>query len=858
MPLALDVDDALLSSLEEQFRLHSDRPAVKTESIAWNYSELDALSANCARSIREQSQNGSAPVALLMKHDAPLVAAIVGVLRSGGFYLALNPAFPGARLRQIVNEIRPRAIIADPEHEEIALELIGSKERRLVIDELLAGEGSFSAPAVAATAPCALFYTSGSAMRPKPLVYRHGGTWRSVINHARLLRITPEDRVTLLSPCSAAASVLAMFGALLNGACLFPFQPALEGFRAMEGWIRDNRITIYHSVPSLFRHFAQSLAPGDLFPTVRIVKLGGETVFATDVELFRKHFMSDAVFVNGLGLTEANGCVCHFCLTQDITIKSATVPIGRPDDGIELKLFDNDCGEGASGEIGEIALRGKQIAPAYWTGSAIQPYALDGSGWFRTGDLARQKADGTLEYLGRKDGQLKLRGQWISISEIEAILTRVHGVKDAVVVPVAISKREERIAAFVCWGKPELSKQDLRNALSKQLPPFSVPSYFFRLAQFPLLPNGKVDRRALSYRAGQKLISETRIDSSDSVTRRLIQIWRSVLEDDSIGTTDDFFISGGDSLAAATMLSAVEKVFRVSLPASSLLAAPTVEKLAQRIRRGVSQEVGSHLVAVQPCGTKPPLYCVPAAGADPLQFRLLACHLGDDQPLFAFQPQGLNSPIPFHRSVEEIAADYVALLRRHQPQGPYHVCGSSFGGLVAFEMAKRLLEVGQKVRFLGLFDTYNVRRYPKLRGDLSVLQRLWSVTRKALPSRADRVSWKAAKWWLKVNAVRCYVRANRRPLLARPHHWRSLYFREICYAAGSRYHTKSIPIRIHLFRVEDQPSAEFYDYDPLLGWDGMAGKGIEVHALPGKHAEIVTTPSVMLLAQKLRLCLSQG
>ena len=839
---------------------YPDRIAVSTGSTKWTYAELDAVSANCARVLQEECQSAFAPVALLMKHDAPLIAAIIGVLRSGGFYLVLNPAFPLIRLREIVNEIRPRAIIADAEHQKIAGALIGTKTQQFLFDELATGAGSVSVPPISPSAPCALFYTSGSSGRPRPLVYRHGSTWRGVMNHAGILHITPEDRLTLLSPCSAAASVSATFGALLNGACLFPFQPVREGLHKLQTWIGKNGITIYHSVPSLFRRFVQTLAPGEILPSVRAVKLGGEPVFAADFDLFREHFKPGAVLINGLGLTEANGNVCHFRLTHEMRISGLIMPIGKSNEGIEIKLLDDDRGEVVAGEIGEIVVRGKQVSPAYWTGSAVQQHGLDRDGWFRTGDLGCCNSQGFLEYFGRKDGQLKLRGQWINIAEVEAALARIPSVRDAAVVSVDTARQTEKIAAFVSWSQRPLPEQELRRALGQQLPSYSVPNYFFSLRQLPLLPNGKVDRRALSQRARQGLTAKTkaRFDPSDLITLELVRLWRNVLESDSIGVADNFFIFGGDSLAATTMLAAVEKRFGISLPVSSLLEAPTVEKLAELIRRGGCLERDSTLVALQSRGTQPPLYCVPGAGSEPLEFRPLAAHLGNDQPLFAFQPQGLDGRSPFQDSVEDMAAYYLASLRRHQSCGPYRLCGHSFGGVVAFEMAQRLIKDGDKVEFLGLLDSY-AGEYPKLKKNLSLGKKLMFKihTLAGYPNAVTiRSLTDGMKMRIRYGLINLYLRLNFRSETTRRFHWRFLYH-EACVAARRRHKLRPLPLKIHLFRVQHQPAVEFFEPNPLLGWDGMADDGIDVHELPGNHEMQLREPGVAILAQKLRACLEQ-
>ena len=860
LPPVAEAGQSIPERFAEIVARYPNRIAVSAERTKWTYAELDAVSANCAHSLQEKCRNVFAPVALLMKHDAPLIAAIVGVLRSGGFYLVLNSALPFIRLRQIVNEIRPRAIIADVEHQKIAGELIGTKPHRFLFDELLIGTGCFSVPSISPSAPCALFYTSGSSQRPRPLIYRHGGTWQSVKNHARMLGISSEDRLTLLSPCSAAASVSAIFGALLNGACLFPFQPGREGLHRLQAWVSKNGITVYHSVPSLFRRLAQTLAPDEIISTVRVVKLGGEPVFAADIELFRKHFKPGAVLINGLGLTEANGNICHFRLTREMSSPGLTMPIGKSNEGIEIKLLEGDGDEVVSGEIGEIVVRGKQVSPAYWTGSAVQQHGLDRDGWFHTGDLGRRNSEGFLEYLGRKDSQLKVRGQWINIAEVEAALTHMPGVRDAAVVSVDTTRQTKKIAAFVSWIERPLPEQELRRALRQQLPSFSMPNHFFSLRQLPLLPNGKVDRLVLSQRALQGLRAKTkaRSDPSDLLTLQLLRIWQNVLESDSIGLADDFFIFGGDSLAAATMLAAVEKRFGISLPVSSLLEAPTVEKLADLIRRGGRLESDSALIPLQLRGTQLPLYCVPGAGSEPLEFRQLAAHLGDDQPLFAFQPQGLDGRGPFHDSVEDTAAYYLASLRRHQSRGPYRLCGHSFGGVVAFEMAQRLVKDGDEVEFLGLLDSY-AGEYPKLRNNLSLRKKLLFKIHNLVGSQSSvtiRSLIDGVKTRIRYRLIKLYLRLNFRSVTIRGYHWRFLYH-EACMAARRRHVLRPLPLKIHLFRVQHQPLAEFFEPNPLLGWDGMASNGIDVHELPGNHDMQLREPNVAILAQKLRACLEK-
>jgi aspartate racemase len=391
------------------------------------------------------------------------------------------------------------------------------------------------------------------------------------------------------------------------------------------------------------------------------------------------------------------------------------------------------------------------------------------------------------------------------------------------------------------------------------------------LRELPVLANGKIDRAQLSEKAAQTLAKEDQAgsDASDALGLQLVRIWEKVLGLDAVGTTDDFFALGGDSLAAATMLAAVDKFCGVTLPTSALLEAPTIQKLADLIRNGGVGETNLRLVALRLRGNKPTLYCVPGAGGDALQVRLLARHLGEDQPVFAFQPRGFDGRSPFPRSIEEIAKSYIDAMRLHQPRGPYYLCGLSSGGVVAFEMARRLVAEGEEVRFLGLLDSHG-GDYPKHRKFLAkflpLRKRLKLLLLHFLPHGSYFVSLPGLKSGLKQQMKRWLVRrmiALDQLLKFRvfrcPFNLRLFYIQEVNFAARRRY--KLIPFsgKIDLFRAEYQPPSDVFEEDPVLGWSGMAAGGIEVHQLPGDHDMYWLEPATAaVLARKLRACLEQA
>src|SRR6476646_4116337 len=797
--LALNRSVDLLSRFEEQFKIHAANRAVASKGISWSYAQLDAVSAACTSSLGNGSRQG-APVALLMTHAAPLIAAIIGVLRSGGFYIVMNPSHSILRLAQVCEDVQPRAIITDAEHAHIARHLRKSSRQVLLFDELATKSASFAKSEPSPDEPFALFYTSGSLKVPKPLVYTWGGTFRNATNHARLLNIQPCDRLTLLSPCSAAASVSSLFASLLNGASGHPFQPGQEGLNAMANWIEREQITIYHSVPSVFRSFLRTLNPDHVLSSVLVVRLAGEPVFASDVDLFRRHFRSDAVLINGFGMTEANGAVSYCQITQHMGAEGMIVPVGRPAEGVEIKLLNDGDPEVGSGEAGEILLRGNHIAPAFWTGKDVKRFGLGTDGWFRTGDLGRKNDSDLLEHLGRKDNQLKRRGQWVSLVEVETALLQFEGVLEAVAIAVEQKDGENVVAAFLCWEDTPLAEQELRRCLMEKLPAHALPSFFFTLADLPLLPNGKIDRRALSQIAKDSLPKDPDLRSQtfDSIALELLSIWKQVLEIGNITIKDDFFSLGGDSLAAAEIMAAVEKIFRVRLPTATLLRAPTVEKLAKAIRNSSGARKRVQVVTYRLEGNKPPLFYVPAVGSEGFELRLLPKYLSAEQPILSFQPQGFDGCARYQASVEEMAKSYLVHLRLHQLHGPYYLCGNCFGGVVAFELAKRLTAAGEQVAFLGLFDSY-AGDYPRPRVSASpaskpVTSRLSKLCQWIAEAIKDRNSLKEKLFEIDV--------ALRFSLFARDFDSRSACLRRLCQAARRRYHFQPYRGRIDLFRTE--------------------------------------------------------
>jgi thioesterase domain-containing protein/acyl carrier protein len=702
-------------------------------------------------------------------------------------------------------------------------------------------------------------YTSGSTGIPKAVWQNHRGIVHDASVYSELVQLTPEDRLSLLTSCSFAASSTPLFTALLNGATLCPFHVRSQGVERLAIWLRARGITIYHSVPTVFRHLVRVAGDNGVFARLRLVRLAGEPVLRNDVEIFQQRFPDHCRLMNALASTET-GPISVSMFEKHIVLPEGRLPVGRAVRDIEIFLVNQQGQVVENSCDGRIAVRSAYLRQGYWGRPdetaekfRIDPYIPD-TRIFITNDLGRFLPDGNLEHLGRVDDVVKIGGLQVDLVEVETALRATNLVEEAVVTAMQDPSDGYRlVASVVPRAKTDGSSHAWRDALQQLLP---GPSRLLVLQELPILGNGKIDRVYLSKKAAETLPTKAkeRSDTVDALELQLVRIWEKVLAVEAVATTDDFFALGGDSLAAATMLAAVDKFCGVTLPTSALLKAPTIQKLADLIRSGGVGETDLRLVALRLRGTKPPLYCVPGAGSPALQFRILTRYLGDDQPVFAFQPQGLDGRGPYLRSVDEMANSYIDAMRLHQPRGPYYLCGASFGGVVAFEMARRLVADGEEVRFLGLLDAYG-GEYPKHRKSLALRKRLKLVLLTPLAHASYPFTLAGLKTGLKEQVKRWLVRRIialegrvKFRALHCPLKLRIFYIQEICFAARRCYKLMRFSGKIHLFRAEHQPPSDLFEEDPLLGWNGMAEGGIEVHQLPGDHSMYLYEPVIAAAA----------
>jgi len=596
-----DIEQSIPSRFEQQVGLYPHHLAIKSKTKTLTYDELNKAANRIARVVLAKCGEGQEPVALLFGHDIPVIVAIMAVLKAGKIYSVMDPSFPQARHHKMLEDLQSQLIITNNKHLSIAKEIAQDKYQLINIDEI--GD-SFSSENLGLSIPpsalAAIFYTSGSTGQPKGVLRSHLGvlhtTWLNVQYH----RTRPDDRLSHLFSCGFGASGTHLYNSLLNGATLLPFNIKQEGFDQFLNWLIQEEITILHSPVAFFRQFIDTLTSPGNFPKVRLIALGGAVLYKKDVERIREYFSPDCIVESRLTTTETS-TISRLLIDHQTEITSNVVPVGYQMEDKEILILDDTGQNLGFNQVGEFAIRSRYMAPGYWqkpelTQAKFLPDPAGGDKRiYLTGDLGRMSPDGSLERLGRKDFQIKIRGYRVDVAEVEGALYSLDIIKGAVV--VAQDKRqsvEKYLVAYVVpASQPAPTVSTVRSDLAEIMPEYMIPSIFIMLEKLPLTPNGKVDRTALPEPSSARpALSEAYVAPQTPTEERLAAIWSEVLHIESIGINDNFFELGGQSLLAAQVNSRILNTFQVSLSLQALFESPTIAGLAALIAQSQTDVVG--------------------------------------------------------------------------------------------------------------------------------------------------------------------------------------------------------------------------------------------------------------------------
>ena len=926
-------------AVQRQCQAHPNSTAVVCGDERLSYAELDARATELARFLQQHGIGAETPVGICLHRSPRMIVALLGVLKAGACYVPLDPAFPRERLSYMLEDSGAPILLTEVELAEwLSSESSETEPRTICLDrdwqQIQAAEGTLQTLSGAESIAYTI-YTSGSTGKPKGVQIPH----RAVINFLDSMRREPglsaEDRLLSVTTLSFDIAVLELFLPLTTGAqvILVSRDVAYDGYR-LAAAIETHGATVMQATPATWRMLLEAGWLGD--QQLKVL-CGGE---ALPLDLAKQLLGRVGSLWNMYGPTEAT----VWSSTCRIESVENGLTVGRPIANTRIYLLDEHHQPVPTGVAGELFIGGDGLARGYLNREALtaerflpDPFCSQpGARMYATGDLARYRADGRIEILGRLDFQVKIRGFRIELGEIETALNALPGVANSVVVAQPDASAGHRLVAYVVATDQDQppTVMDMRHALLAHLPDYMVPSYIVHLAQLPLTPNGKIDRLSLPPVDQSDLVLETeyvppespfeqtlaeicadllgldqvsidanffalgghsllatqlatRIRSAYNVhvplrvfferstlrslaayirdaaesgslapalDHAITRIWARVLELEAVPADTSFFELGGSHEQAATMLSHIEAQFDTRLPLATLYKDPTVRGLAAALRKDDWGTQWVSMVAVSPDGQRRPFFCI---HGDP---SALAPYIHPDQPYYWLH-HAQDGSLVGYATVEEIAHDHIKEIRAVQPHGPYLLGGFSFGGVLAFEVARRLCEDGQQVDMLALFDP------PRPPASVSAEVRVHSERkqRKPLPTRLRTIArsrLRIAKAFLKrmISTVRMSVAmAAGKPLSP---DLRVEYLVRVFQRASHRYQYVPIPVSATVFVQEGGYLTDTSVNRVRAAWESVTQEPVDLRIIPEvpNHSALFQEPYVGQLAAELNALLevSQG
>jgi amino acid adenylation domain-containing protein len=818
-----------------------------------SYSELNSQANQLAHYLIAQGIGAEDRVAIFLDRSPETIIALLAILKAGGAYVPIDPQYPGDRIDYILEDVQVALIVT---RSQFYPQLAHASAALVCLDMAQAQIGSY--PIHNPDRPtdrdlqnlAYIIYTSGSTGRPKGVMITQQAVAAFCATAIEVYELTERDRVLQFASLSFDAAVEEIYPILCVGGRLVlrteaMIAPPTRFIQQCEDW----QISVLDLPTAYWQQFVRVLvAEGLAMPrSVRIVIIGGEKVDCETVALWLANVGGFPGLINTYGPTEATVVAITHSITQQSYID---IPIGRAMGHTQAYVLDQCQQQVPIGVVGELYLGGETLARGYLnqpqaTAAQFIPHPFGEGRLYRTGDLVRDRGDGQLIYLGRRDQQVKVRGFRVELGEVEQALLQLDGVQSVVVTQQPLVNGLELVAYVVLKGA--IASTDLRGQLRQYLPNFMIPAVIMPLPCLPLTSNGKIDRQALPV---PQITAAPQTPPQNHLEQQLVQIWQACLGLESVGVEDNFFDLGGHSLMALKMIAQIERQTGLIFGLNQLFQLPTIREIAQTIGQTTLSQ--SQLIPLRSGNDRAPLFLIHAGGPSVLFYQPLVQSLRTERALYGIESIFLAGDREDLNTLEAVAAAYLDQIRKIQPSGPYYFAGSSFGGIVAYEMAQQLRGLGEKVGGIILFDRapplgrYYLRGGPEgqtMGGAFWALRRIFvtQMLRAVLPVGLRQLFWRFQA------GRNHWARRLGLPLGIKPAD-HQVYCRHIELLEG--YQLQMYDGDVWVMRAAVPPTHGRF-LRPDLGWEAYVTGSVKVWGSAGEHMSMFDPPHVEALARQI-------
>jgi amino acid adenylation domain-containing protein len=870
---------------ETQIGNTPDAVAIVDEDRQLTYAELNRKANQLAHMLQARGVKPEVVVGLYMERSPEMIVGLLGVLKAGGAYLPLDLTFPGERLAFMLQETQAFVLLTQ---EKMLSQLPPYQGHVICLDRdwrQLAGEKPTSPASEATGANLAyIIYTSGSTGQPKGVMITHSGLTNYLYWCIHAYTVAQGHGSLLHSSLASDLTVTSLFAPLLVGQRLV-LLPEAQDFAALGNALRSMQdLSFVKLTPAHLTLLAEQLAEEDISRCTRAFIIGGEALQQEHLAFWRARAPRTRL-INEYGPTETVvGCCIYELAPGDVCADTGPVPIGRPIANTELYVLDAALQPVPDGVQGELYIAGVGVARGYQQRPDLtaerflpNPFSLQaGARFYRTGDIVRYLPDGTIEFIGRNDSQVKLRGYRIELGEIEAVLRRHPAIQEAIV-QIHRDGQDPALVAYLLGQRGvSLVIAEIQDFLKQLLPDYMHPTSIVQLETLPLMANGKVDRSRLqaSELMRHKAPKEQK-QPRDPLELQLVQLWERLLNVHPIGITDDFFELGGHSFLAVRLIQHIKKQFGYTVPLMDLFEQATIEHLARHLRQPFLTNHHTHLVTFRTVPSRRPLFFIHPIGGSTLCYLELAHEL-EGQSFYGIQAAGFYGECEPVRTIEEMAANYLQIVKAVQPTGPYLLGGWSMGGIIAFEMAQQLRRQQEEVALLTLLDcqihepdTLKTVDHARLLADF-VIHLVGSYLHSAAPEVRHRFSHldeqDALAFYKEVQQVSedkqlSFVLQQAKQVGVVPADTDQIQFGHLFavfranYQAVRRYQPE--PYTGHTLFFASEEVMKWKSLGAALGWDRLVTVNMQAHVFPGNHYTLIHGATVRLLAEQLALAINQ-